>query len=338
MAFISDKFQDNKLKKYNINIKTTYICDGNILVRNTDNSKNDNIVNGIRIRKDYYINNNLLHTENKFDSRIEYSFIVSDNLNVEYTCPNCGHVDKLSKFSSGCPYCGTYYNIDYTDKDLGSKYHYDRVLRNTKYRIVTYIIDLIISLIISYIYIKTTSRTFIEIDKLKIIIFGFILSLILYYLFYILDAYIILGPIKEYKDRLNQKQIDFWNRTKIDKKNFYNNFNYEVRKYYYSKDNIIDFDIIDFDYFNEYNKNNNYYVKVKAYVRIIEYNGNSFKTKYVEDEYDFKKIDSKKVELKDGENIIMCPNCNSSIDVTSGKCNYCGYVIGSLQEWVLEKK
>lgn len=55
---------------------------------------------------------------------------------------------------------GTHYNIDYQNKDLGSKYHYDRVLRNTTYRIVTAIIDLIISIILSFIFIKGTSRTF----------------------------------------------------------------------------------------------------------------------------------------------------------------------------------
>ena len=36
-------------------------------------------------------------------------------------CKNCGMSSKLKDFVDGCPYCGTYYNIDYTDKDLGGK-------------------------------------------------------------------------------------------------------------------------------------------------------------------------------------------------------------------------
>ena len=106
----------------------------------------------------------------------------------DYTCPNCGMQSKLKDFIDGCPYCRTYYNIDYTDKDLGSKYHYDRVLRNNSYRIITGIVDLIISIIVCFFFIKNTSRTFNAVDVSKVFIYGFILSLILYYFFYILIA------------------------------------------------------------------------------------------------------------------------------------------------------
>lgn len=116
-------------------------------------------------------------------------------------CKNCGMSSKLKEFVDGCPYCGTYYNIDYTDKDLGGKYHYDRVIRKKTYRVITAIIDLVISLILSFIFIKYTSRTFNSYDISKIFIYGTILSLILYYLFYIMDAYVILGPIKRFKDK-----------------------------------------------------------------------------------------------------------------------------------------
>ena len=154
-----------------INIKTKYIVGNDLLERNTDNTKNDDIKNGIRCKKEYYLNNNLTHTEDLFDSRIEYTFISKDVENKDYTCPNCGMQSKLKDFVEGCPYCHTYYNLDYTDKDLGSKYHYDQVLRSNTYRIITGIIDVIISLILSYIYIKTTSRTFNNYDISKIFIY-----------------------------------------------------------------------------------------------------------------------------------------------------------------------
>ena len=54
MAYISDSFYEKKLKKYNVNIKTKYIVGNSILERNTDNSKNHDIINGIRCEKDYY--------------------------------------------------------------------------------------------------------------------------------------------------------------------------------------------------------------------------------------------------------------------------------------------
>ena len=143
MPLLSDNYHIKKLNKYGINIKTKYIVGNTILERNTDNSNNDDISNGIRCEKDYYINNQLLHVEKNFDSRIEYTFISKDAENTEYTCHNCGMHSKLKDFLEGCPYCRTYYNIDYTNKDLGSKYHYDKVLRSNIYRIVTGIVDLI---------------------------------------------------------------------------------------------------------------------------------------------------------------------------------------------------
>lgn len=335
MPLISDISQKNKLKKYNINIKTKYIVGNNILERNTDDSHNDDITSGIRCEKEYYLKGKLLHSEKKFDSRIEYTFISKNEENIDYKCPNCGMESKLKDFIDGCPYCGTYYNIDYTDKDMGSKYHYDRVLRNTTYRLVTAVVDIIICLILAFFFIKGTSRTFNSYDISKIFIYGGILSLILYYLFYIIDGYIILGPIKTYKDNQNKKQKAFWDRTKIDKKVFYNNFNYEVRNKYYSKSDIVDYDVIDFDDFNEYKKEDTLYVKVKTYIRIVRFINNKFVSNYEDVIFTFKKNNEDTLKLKDGANIITCHNCGASIDATKGSCEHCGTKIKYLQEWIL---
>lgn len=335
MSLISEDTQYNKLRKLHINIKTKYITGNKILERNTDNSYNDDILDGIRCKKEYYLNDKLVHTENKFDSRITYTFISKEMENKDYKCPNCGMSGKLHDFLDGCPYCKTYYNIDYTDKELGSKYHYDRVLRNTKYRIFTGIIDIIISLFLTYLYIINTSRTFNSYDISKIFIYGFILSLILYYFFYIIDAYIILGPIKRYKDKQNQKQIDFWKSTKINKKNFFNNYNYEVRNKYYSKSNIIDYDVIDFDDFKSYKKNNDLYIDIDAYVRIVYFDNGKITSKYLEEKYTFKKISNDVLDLKDGANIIKCHNCSASIDAKKGECEFCHTKIKYLQEWII---
>lgn len=334
MSLISDKSHVKKLKENNINIKTKYIVGNRILERNTDNSHNDDIDNGIRCEKQYFINNELKHTEKLFDSRIEYTFISEKQENTDYICPNCGNHGKLKEFLDGCKYCGTYYNVDYVNKDLGGKYHYDRVLKSNKYRIITLFVDLVISIIISFIFIKLTSRTFNSIDVVKIFAYGVILSLVLYYFFYILDAYIILGPIKRYKDRQNQKQIDFWNRTGIDKKTFFNNLNYELRNKFYSSTDIIDYDLIDFIEFNEYKKDNSLYVEVKCDVRIVSFN-NKISSKFIEEIYTFKHISDDVLELKEGANIIKCHNCGASIDATKGRCNYCDTEIKHLQSWIL---
>lgn len=336
MPMISDNFQKENLKRYSINIKTKYIVGDKILERNSDNSYNDDIKNGIVLEKEYYINKKLIKTENNFDTRIEYTYVSKDQEDREYTCPNCGFHSNLHNFIDGCQYCGTYYNLDYNEKKLGTKSSYDRVLRSTKYRLVTAIIDIISSIILSFIFIKTTSRTFNSYDISKVFIYGAILSLILYYLFYITDAYILLGPIKKYKDRQNQKQIEFWKKTKLDKNRFFNNLNYEIRKKYYKNNEIIDYDIIDYDEFNDSINDGILNVEIKIYVRIVKYKKDKLTSEYVVDSFRMKRTNSKIYEFKDGPNIIKCHNCGASIDASKGFCNYCNTKIEPLQEWVLE--
>lgn len=334
MPLISDNSQNNKLKKFNINIKTKYIVHDKILERNTNNSYNDDIKSGIRCKKEYYIGDRLLKIENQFDSRIEYTFIANED--KEFVCVNCGLHTNLSEFVDGCPYCGTYYNLDYTEKDLGSKYHYDRVLRTNTYRVITGIVDLVFSLLAMYYFIKFTSRTFNVYDISKIFIYGFILSVVLYYFFYLIDGYIVLKPIKLYKDGQKQKQVEFWNRTKIDKKKFFNNLNYEIGRKYFNDIDVIDYDILDYDEFTDSYINNVMYVKVKAYVRVVKFVNGKLKSMYITDTYNMKRMNENVFEMKNGTNFVKCNNCGASVDVVKEKCDYCGTKISPLQEWILD--
>lgn len=336
MPFLSDSFYNEKLKKYGLNIKTKYIVGNKILERNTNGSHNDDITNGIICSKEYFLNNVLIHTEKIFDSRIEYSFVSKQLENKEYTCINCGAHSNIKDFIDGCPYCNSKYNIDYTDKQLGGKYHYDLVLKNKTYRVVTAIIDIVLSFILAFIFIKLSSRTFNSYDISKIFIYGTILSLILYYFFYILDAYFILLPIKLYKEKQNKKQSDFWNETKIDKKAFFNNLNYEVRKKYYNLHDIIDYDILDYTKFEHYNKFNNEYIKVEADVRIILFKNNKTISKFIHAIYIMKKNEYGTIKLNNEINMIKCHNCGATIDASKGKCEYCGTEVKYLQEWIMD--
>ncbi len=338
MALVTENYHQKKLKEYGINIKTKYIVGNKILERNSDNSINDDISKGVRCEKQYFLGNELIHSEKLFDSRIEYTFISQEEENKDYTCPNCGMTSKVKDFIDGCPYCKTYYNIDYTDKDLGSKYHYDRVLKSNTYRIITLIIDLIISVILSFIFIKVTSRTFNNYDIYKIFIYSGILALVLYYFFYTIDAYVILGPIKKYKDRQNQKQMVFWERIRIDKKNFFNNLNYEVGKYYYNKNNIIDYDILDYTEFREFKESDTFFVEVKADVRVVYFIKGKISSKIIKEVYRMKQLYDKNIQLNGGPNIIKCSNCGASIDVTAGVCEYCHSEVKGFQEWVFVEK
>ncbi len=334
MALIGEKEHQDILKKHNINIKTKYIVGNSILERNSDNSYCDDIANGIICEKDYFFNNKLLKKETIFDSRIEYTFVNKENNDKDFECVNCGNKSKMKDFIDGCPYCGTYYNIDYKDKDLGGKYHYDLVIRKKTYRIITLVVDIIISILLSFIFIKLTSRTFNNYDISKIFIYGIILAIVLYYFFYIIDGYIILEPIKKYKNKQNEKQKLFWDKTKIDKKKFYNNLNYELTTKYCFDKNIIDYDILDYLEFKEITKDK---ISVKLDIRLIYLKNGRIVSDYQE-EVLYLNRNNQVLKINNGTNYHKCPNCGASIDITKGHCDYCEFKINSFNEWILDKE
>lgn len=334
MSYIVEEKHKQQLDKYQINIETIYVANNQILKRNTNNSHNDTIIEGVRIKKNYYLKDNLVHMENKFDTRITYTYISSED--ETFKCVNCGMVSSIKTFLDGCPYCNTHYNIEYKDADLGSKYHYDLVLKSNLYKIITGIVDFLISLILCYFYIKYTSRTFNEYDISKVFIYGLILSLILYYFFYLLDAYIVLGPIKKYKTKINKKQEEFWKETKIDKKVFFNNLNYEIRNKYYSQKNIIDYDILDYDSYKNYYQDNLLHVTVLLYIRIVYLENGKIKSKYFKDRITLVRHEKGILDIKSGTNMIRCNHCGSSININDGKCKYCDTSIDAYQEWIMK--
>lgn len=181
MAFISETLQMRRLTESGVNIKTTYIVDGTLRYRSTDGTCQDDVHSGIRCRKEYFRQGKLLHTEKIFDSRMEYTYVSGMDEEAQHTCENCGFTGKVKEFVNGCPCCDAASNIDYADKELGSKHHYDLVLQSPVYRIVTGVVDYIVSFLLCSLWIINTSRTFNGYDVGKIFIYSTILAMILYY-------------------------------------------------------------------------------------------------------------------------------------------------------------
>ena len=161
-----------RLTESGVNIKTTYIVDGTLRYRSTDGTCQDDVHSGIRCRKEYFRQGKLLHTEKIFDSRMEYTYVSGMDEEAQHTCENCGFTGKVKEFVNGCPCCDAASNIDYADKELGSKHHYDLVLQSPVYRIVTGVVDYIISFLLYSLWIINTSRTFNGYDVGKIFIYS----------------------------------------------------------------------------------------------------------------------------------------------------------------------
>lgn len=336
---VVEEAQEKRLKEFGINIKTKFKDGDKVLERNTDHSKEDNIKSGIILEKDYYKNGILMKKENLFDSRMIYSYVF--NQEDTFCCKNCGMTSTINDFQSGCPYCHTSYNMEYLRKELGSKHYYDLTVKSKKYIYVTYIIDFIVSFLITLTFIIDTSRTFYIFDMLKVLAGTILISLLLFYVFYYLDAVIILPGVKKWKENMNRKQEEFWesiNYTDEDRTRFFNNFQYSLRQLYYSdrEKNVVDFDIIDYNSFRKDSVKDQLYVDVSVDIRIVSFHNGKIQSKKEQKTYRFHRVEHSK-ELQGGANLITCPNCSSSIDVKEEKCSYCGTEINHYQEWYLDK-
>ncbi|MBP5678918.1 MAG: hypothetical protein J6X28_03725 [Bacilli bacterium] len=336
---VVEEKKEKRLKEYGLSIKTIFRDGNETKVRNTDHSKEDPIEQGVIIEKDYIKAGKVLKKENIFDSRILYCYQLNQNEKAE--CKNCGMTGSLGEFTHGCPYCHTTFNMEYHKKELGSKHYYDLTIKNKKYLIVTYIIDLIVSFMITLTFIMDTSRTFYFFDMVKVLIGTILISLLLYYVFYYVDALFLLPGVKKYKEMQNRKQEAFWlslNYTEEEKTKFYNNINYALREYYFGEEEpeVIDFDIIDYDSLEKDTIDQQLFVNVTIDIRIVRYQNNKVISKKENKTYRFRKVKIA-TPLEGGMNYVECPGCGASISVSEKECEYCGHEIHFYQEWYLEK-
>ena len=339
---LTDRFQEKKLKNLNINIISKYLDNGTYKNRSTDNSYCDDVVGGILINKKYIKDDKMLHEEKEFNPRILYSYIVKEELDKEHTCPNCG-ATFTPKETTVCPYCRSIYNLDYTEKELSARYHYDQIIHNYTYIAVTLLIDFIVCEIFSFIYFYNTGRTFMMFDMLKAFGFGLLFTLIFFYAFYVLDAVIITLPVKIIKNKENSKKIKVWNeleKLNVNKKEFFNNFNSSLYEHYYKPDNdIIDYDVLDYKEYSYFNDDKNRLnIKVTISVRIVRLVNNIIKSEVIDDTLVLRKNEIEQSELDKGLNLIKCHNCGASIDASKSNCSYCRTPVHYLQSWYIVEK
>lgn len=328
---LSDKKYLKRLKDFGLSLITTYKSGNNIVKKNIFEPLTTNIVNGIRLEKDYLRGGQSVFKLHNFDPRIKYTFI---NPSTASKCPNCGA--DIDHQSGECPYCGTSYNMDYESKSLGAKYHTDLVMNTKTYKYVTALVAFVTAFIISYIYIRTTGRTFNGWDMTKVLAGTALFGLAFYYVFYYLDSFFILLPVKIYKERINAAQTKFWaqNGNEINKDTFFTNLNYELQKYYFEGDNtrnVLDFDFVDYTTI----RRDGDVVTIEILVREVYMDGGKVKCRQRSKTIRLKRaVIEHKLESVGGV-ALRCRNCGTSIDAFAKECPSCGTRHNYLQEWYM---
>lgn len=94
MGIITEHFHAKRLKDFNINIKTKFQDGDKVSERNSDNSYNEDIKNGIILNKTYFKDDKPIHMEKEFDPSLLYTFVISSELDNDVICSNCRYAWK----------------------------------------------------------------------------------------------------------------------------------------------------------------------------------------------------------------------------------------------------
>lgn len=341
MARISDYNQMQRLAEFGLRIQTIYRDGRHMVERNSDGSRNDNVEHGIRLCKNYWKGNKLLYRALGFDPSISYTYVVSGHDDDLLTCPNCGAQFRENEAFEACPFCGTFWNIDYDRKLLGAREHYNLLLKNGLYRFIALVLALVTGIPAAILLMRSISRTWNAFDQLKTaaLALGFVALAFLF--FYFVDAKLILGPLRRQKERQNAREAAFWAdlaREDCDKTRFFNNLNFELARLFYGQTpDIIDYDILDYEDFTRLQSANELMVRVRLRLRTIHYRKGRIEANLRSESYTLR-YNPEHAELAqlDGDaTVIACRGCGASIDVLSGRCSSCGRPNLSYQAWYL---
>lgn len=343
MARISDFSQMKKLDRLGINIRTLYLDGEGTAERNTDGSRNDNVASGIRLKKFYFLKGRLVHETDRFDSRIKYRYMVEGEDGEHFVCPNCAAPAEENSLEEGCPYCGTFFNIDYDDKLAGAKVHYDMLVSSLPYRLSVSLLALAGAGFLLWLYVRLTGRALDLFDRLKISAFGLIAWGLLYFLFYWLEAKILLPPLLAAKERKNWEEKRFLSRLEeqgISQKSFINALHFELSRLYYTPESpVIDFDIESFESFEDFmteGPEEHLGVRLRLVLRLVFFEKGRIREKRMKKK--FVLIHEARAELKLSGNVkvIRCKNCGGSVNAVTGRCENCKTLYPAFSSWHLD--
>ncbi|MBQ3669066.1 MAG: hypothetical protein II920_07560, partial [Clostridia bacterium] len=147
----------------------------------------------------------LLLTERFFNPCLRYGSFSQNSNNV--SCFNCG-ADIVSASSNGaCPICGSPCNVSYLFREEAGKHVNVASEGHLLLYAAVFVVLLAICEAVSFMYVKTTGRTFGTFDILKAAVLGLGAALVFYFIVYTMFARITTARLKRnylYKtERLN---------------------------------------------------------------------------------------------------------------------------------------
>lgn len=340
MALVSDRPQAKRLKQYGVDIQTDFWDEHAVRVRKTDGTRHDDVQNGVILTKKYFRSGRPVRKETVFHPMMMYTYIANGELTRRIACPNCGREGTVADFTEGCPFCDTHYNVEYTARQAGGKFHGDANIRDIRFYVLALLLALAVCLPASLLIVRATGRTFGTFDVLKALLFGLLAALLVFFIFYVLKAFVLTPRAVEKYER----QTRLLKRFEADLQGlgitlgaFYTNLQSELARWYYQgpapkNRDVVDLDILDYDdYAIRTAPDGRSDIRLSVTLREIRARGQGLSARRAKLNATLRPVTGPRQELKGGVNIIQCPGCGASLDVTEAACPHCGQRINYRQ-------
>ena len=322
MIPISEKLHVKRLKGKNVTIIEKYLEPGSskTLIRNVNKNLIEPICGCEKYEKEYYLGEDKIFVEKKFDSDTKYTYFNSVTKNT-IECPNCGYIGKTKEFTDGCPYCDTDFYVEFT---RSRKYEKNKIWRYTP-----------TGLLFIIVMILTWNLGILPFEVLFWLVLGLILIFIIFGVIFMISN--IHSDIKE---------NGVWHEFKtlgmnIDESRVYNNLYTQLCHLYYDKDNEEYKDLIDFDIYKyikaKYDREGEQHYIILSY-NIRKYYLENNKIKKTDNISEVKLLMNNKLKHKKGKLYTThCKSCGSSISIVDTTCKYCNTENHSVLNWLLDE-
>ena len=334
MSFLIEKTHEQRLNEEELTILTEYQDGKDLKRRCSDHSVEDEVNAGVILDKRYYRHGRLLHQETEFNPGIRYSFVFPKLQDGRIQCPNCGATGEPAGFQSGCPYCGSYYNLEYARKDLGSRRHTDYVVAEKPVRFTTVLLCfgpvLLVSLLVFYLF----SRTHTVFDLVKALGLGLLAGLVILLISASHRAGVaVTAEGVQKKARQDQLLASFERDLKelgLSMSDFVNAVNIQLREYYFGPDSeprgdVIDFDVLDYrEQRVTERKQTDARIELLLQMRLVTVAGEKLESRDVVQRAVLRRQAKKGIDIAPGANFLTCPHCGASLDLSAKSCPNCG--------------
>ena len=334
MAYFTQKDREARLEKHGVTILTEYSDGGAVRRRSSDHKAEDDVDRGVILDKQYFRGAQKLLQETEFNPGILYSFRFPRLEDGRIRCPNCGAVEEEAKFSFGCPYCGTFYNLEYKQKNLGTREHSDYAVKDKKTGLLPVLVCFAPCIALMLLVFYAVSRTHTVFDLIKGLAIGLLLGAAAYLLlFYRRSGTAVTREGIQKKARQDQllpvfeKALAEMGLTPVE---FVNLLHGQLSKYYFGpnsekREDVIDFDVLDYREQTVRRRGGRpVQISLLLDMRLIRDDGNALTSRELVQRAWLERKKTNGAVVMPETNILSCPNCGASNDLSAETCVYCG--------------